>query len=40
MASNPSFNRHDTTVMSLLNNRGIGVFDEEDFEEEEILIPK
>ena len=30
----------ETDVMSLLNNRGIGVFDEEDFEEEEILIPK
>ena len=30
----------ETDVMSLLNNRGIGVFDEDDFEEEEILIPK
>ena len=30
----------ETDVMSLLNNRGIGVFDEEDFEEEEILIPR
>ena len=30
----------ETDVMSLLNNRGIGVFDENDFEEEEILIPK
>ena len=30
----------ETDVMSLLNNRDIGVFDEEDFEEEEILIPK
>ena len=30
----------ETDVMSLLNNRGIGVFDEDDFEEEEILIPR
>ena len=30
----------ETDVMSLLNNRGIGVFDEEDFEEEGILIPR
>ena len=30
----------ETDVMSLLNNRGIGVFDEADFEEEGILIPR
>ena len=30
----------ETNVMSLLNNRGIGVFDENDLEEEEILIPR
>ena len=27
-------------ILHPLNNRGIGVFDEDDFEEEEILIPK
>jgi len=30
----------ETDVMSLLNNRGIGVLDVGDFEEEEILIPR
>ena len=30
----------ETDVMSLLNNRGIPVFDEDDFDNEEILIPK
>ena len=27
-------------ILHPLNNRGIGVFDEDDFEEKEILIPK